>query len=378
VTQSVLYYTDSQDFGGAERVMLQLFGGLDRRRWRPELAYHPTGRRMPLVEYAAELGVRLHAIPPMPPGVPGLLRTFPFAARLHASPPTIFHAHLTWPLACRNALVAALLAGVPAVIATGHLFVDLPYSRRARIEQRLISRRLSSYIAVSRDAASRLHSVFRVPRAKLRVIHNGVDIAAFARPVDATLRHSLVGGCEWPVAITTARLTHQKGIAYLIDAAAALPQLKVVIVGDGPLRSQLEERARHLNIDQRVNFVGHQADVARWLAAADVFVLPSLYEGMPLSVLEAMAARLPVVATEVGGTNEVVENERTGLLVRASDASALANAIGRVIADAALADRLADAGNARVRREFSVDVMVRQVEELYAELTSGEPGPSGG
>jgi glycosyltransferase involved in cell wall biosynthesis len=368
VTDVVIQYTESQEFGGAEQVMLQILRGLDRRRWHPVLMYHANGGRMPLVERAAQLGVALCPVPPMPPGAAGLLRAVRFAARLRTDRPAVFHAHLTWPLACRNALIAAVLARVRTVVATGHVFVDLSYSRRIRLEQRLLIRRLSSYIAVSRHTAQRVRTTFGVPSDKIRLIHNGVDTAAFERAPDPRLRASLVGVGEGPLIVTTARLAHQKGLVYLLEAASSLPGVTFAIVGDGPQRGELEGLANSLGLNGRVHFVGQQTDIGAWLASADIFVLPSLFEGMPLSVLEAMAAGLPVVATDVGGTNEIIENEESGLLVAPANSAALGQAIRRLIGDPRFASRIAGTGQARARQEFSESNMLCELQRVYDEF----------
>jgi glycosyltransferase involved in cell wall biosynthesis len=377
VSDLVLHYTDSQEFGGAERVMLQILGGLDRDRWKPALMYHQTRGRMPLVERAAQLGVALHPVPPMPPGAAGSVRAISFAARLRKHRPAVFHAHLTWPLAGRNALMAAVLARVRAVVATLHVFVDLPYSRRSRFEQHLLIQRLGCYVAVSRHTAQRVRAAFDVPADKLRVIHNGVDATAFERAPDLHLRSSLAGAREGPLLVTTARLTEQKGLVYLLEAVAGLPTVSLAIVGDGPLRAELQERARSLGAGERVHFVGRQDDVAAWLASGDIFVLPSLFEGMPLAVLEAMAAGLPVIATDVGGTNEIVQHEQTGLLVAPRSSQALAHGIGRLAADPALSRRIALAGQALARQEFSETNMLCQLQHTYDELLGGATAYAG-
>jgi glycosyltransferase involved in cell wall biosynthesis len=141
-----------------------------------------------------------------------------------------------------------------------------------------------------------------------------------------------------------------------------------VLAGDGPLRADLEAEARDLGVAGRCVFLGQRADVPALLAAADLFVLPSLYEGLPVSVLEAMAAQRPIVATAIGGTDEAVTNEVTGLLVPPRDAAALASAIRRMRADPALARRLASGGRERVEREFSSDVTARHVMLIYDEI----------
>ena len=141
-----------------------------------------------------------------------------------------------------------------------------------------------------------------------------------------------------------------------------------MIAGEGPERSALEAQARTLGLADRVVLLGYRDDVCDLLASCDLFVLPSLFEGLPLSVLEAMAAGKPVVATAIGGTDEAVVHGETGLLVPPADAASLAKAIRTALSDPRLSQRLGAAGRARVYQEFSAQTMVRHITEIYDEL----------
>src|SRR5262249_5244968 len=144
------------------------------------------------------------------------------------------------------------------------------------------------------------------------------------------LRERLGAGPERPVVLTLGRLDAQKGYPVLLEAAAQLPDADFAVAGEGPERDVLEDLAGRLGIADRVHFLGHRTDVPELLAAADVFALPSLYEGSSLAVLEAMAARRAVVSSAVGGTEELIEDGESGLLVPPGDAAALAGAIRRL------------------------------------------------
>ncbi|WP_455389629.1 glycosyltransferase, partial [Petrachloros mirabilis] len=141
--------------------------------------------------------------------------------------------------------------------------------------------------------------------------------------------------------------------------------------GDGPLRASLEAQARSLGLEGRVRFLGYRTDIRDLLKCCDVFVLPSLYEGLPLSILEAMSTVKPVIATQIGGIDDAVIPGETGLLVPPSDPVALALAIRSVLADQPWARRLAFAGRARVEQCFSAEKMVQQVTNVYIELLAG-------
>ena len=175
------------------------------------------------------------------------------------------------------------------------------------------------------------------------------------------------GDSDRPLVLTLARLEGQKGIGYLLEAATQVPEALLLIAGEGGDRAKLERRAVELGVSNRIVFLGRRDDVPELLAACDLFVLPSLFEGLPLSVLEAMGAGKPVVATRIGGTNEAVEDGVTGILVPPADGAAIARAIQSILAQPAAARRMAEAGRARARLEFSGERMVRQTTELYED-----------
>jgi glycosyltransferase involved in cell wall biosynthesis len=281
--------------------------------------------------------------------------------------PAIFHAHLTWPLACKYGVLAAWLARVPAIVATAHLYLEPRDNRQQRL-MRLMMMVLRRIIAVSREVKMRYARELSMPERKLAVVRNGIDVPPTARSRNPALRAELVRGRPDYVVLTPARLHEQKGHAYLLAAAAQVPEATFVLAGEGPLRAELERLAGELNIADRCVFLGYRSDVSDLLAAADLLALPSLFEGLPVSVLEAMAAERPVVATAIGGTDEAVTHELTGLLVPPRDPAALAAAIRRLRADPPLARRLAAAGRERVEREFSSRVTAHDVMRIYDEV----------
>jgi glycosyltransferase involved in cell wall biosynthesis len=154
----------------------------------------------------------------------------------------------------------------------------------------------------------------------------------------------------------------------LFEALAALPDAALVLVGDGPERRWLEALATSPLLEGRVRFTGWHAEPRRHLTTFDVFVLPSRFEGFPLSIVEAMLARLPVVATTVGSVPEAVREGETGLLVPPDDAAALAAALGRLLADPALRSRLGEAGRRLALERFTAAAMARSFERLYEEI----------
>jgi glycosyltransferase involved in cell wall biosynthesis len=368
--RSIFYFTDTGNFGGAEQALLTLIAGLDRRRWQPTLVHHPEPGIKPLLEQARKHDVALWSVPRMPLGWGGAAQVPSFFRALRAKRPAVFHAHLTWPLGCKYGLVGAVLARVPTVIATLHSFLEVPYGYATHIQQRLLALGVGCYIAVSHEIGRQLGQTFRVPGCKIKVVHNAVSLGAFNGAADSSLRASLARANDGPLILTTARLDRLKGHSYLLQAAALVPEALFILVGDGPERVRLEAQASELGLDNRVIFLGYRQDVPELLASCDLFVLPSLLEGLPLAVLEAMAAGKPVIATQVGGTDEAVVDGKTGLLVPSADPMALACAIRKLLSDRPLAERLGVAGQARVRRHFSAESMVQRVTKIYDELSN--------
>jgi glycosyltransferase involved in cell wall biosynthesis len=360
--RTVVHFTDAAAFGGAEQMILNLLAGLDRRRWRPILLHHGDPGASELPTRAGNLDVECIEIPRRTP-------RRSIARRLRRMRPAIFHAHLNWPFACSRALVAAALARTPGVVATQQLYVPIR-SCRGVLRHKILSAAVDRYIAVSHHMAGMLRRACLFSERKIRVVHNGVPLPRFEPDSRPSLREALGARNGRPVVLTLARLDRQKGIGYLIEAAAQVPAALFVVAGEGPEREALQDKARTCGVADRVLFLGYRTDVLALLASCDAFALPSLYEGLPLSVLEAMAASKPVIATRVGGTDEAVEDGVTGLLVPPADATALASAIRRLLEQRPLAIRLAGAARESVQRDFSAELAAARTMRIYEELVA--------
>ena len=372
MTRRVVHYVDADTFGGSEEAALHLMASLDRGRWEPVLLHHPEPGIVRLVDEAARLGIRAVAVPrPAANRIAGVILLW---HALRAERPAIFHAHLSWPFACKSGVRAAWLARVPAIVGTAQLYLAPDGGRRPPLVLGLYRR----LIAVSEEVKRRYAAELRVPARTLVVVRNAIRVPPAVPARNASLRATLVQGRPDFVVFTPARLHPQKGHTYLLQAAAQVPDATFVLAGDGPLSAELQAEARDLGVAGRCVFLGQRADVAALLAAADLFALPSLFEGLPVSVLEAMAAERPVVATAIGGTDEVIVSEESGLLVPPRDPAALASAIRRLQADPTFARRLALAARARVEREFSSEATARNVMRVYDEVLAEARGGDGG
>jgi glycosyltransferase involved in cell wall biosynthesis len=273
--------------------------------------------------------------------------------------------------------IVGRLASVPVVI-TSRRNVDIGGDLRELLN-RWTSSLDDAVVAVCESARELEIERSRVVPDKVITIYNGVAVARFAvsnRRAAAHVRETFGIPLEAPLLGSVCRLHLQKGYADLLTALtrvqARVPAVRLLLVGEGELRSQLEAQAQAMGLSEAVIFAGARTDVPEILAGLDVFVLPSLWEGMSNAVLEAMAAGLPVVATGVGGTPEVVVDGVTGLLVAAGDAGALARSLTRLLCDPELRRRMGQAGRERVAQRFTVGRMVEQTQRLYERLLRGK------
>lgn len=367
MARSIFFYTDSRQLGGAELALLMLIEGLDRSAWKPELLLDDVPESAMLAQRAEALGTPVRRVAPMPLGLAGGRRALRLARLLRAERPAVFHASLSWPLAAKWALAASVLARVPAV-ATVQLIPDFTLERSSYLQLRALATGVDRYIAVSRNVARELAERFRWPAGKIVVGYNAVEVERFGGQAPVGLRRRIGVSDGKPLVLTAARLDEQKGHPVLLRAAAELPGAEFVLAGEGPDRAALETLASQLGVAERVHFLGRRDDVAELLAAADVFALPSLYEGSSLALMEAMAARRAIVSSAIGGTDELIDDGRDGLLVPPGDVSALADALRRLIGDAGLRDALAAAARARVERDFTQEAMTQRVERVYREV----------
>jgi glycosyltransferase involved in cell wall biosynthesis len=211
-------------------------------------------------------------------------------------------------------------------------------------------------------------------KERIRLIPSGIDTAYFASQLVAReqLRKDYDIAPDLPVALSVGALVERKGHSILLTAARQLKtqgyEVRYLICGEGKLRSELEAQTRTAGLTQEVRFIGFRSDVAELLAAADYFIHVPLHEGLGVAVLEALAAGLPTVASEVGGIPELIEDEKTGLLIPPHDAAALATALTSLLRNKQLAKQLGRTGQTFVRRYFDISVMARANETLYLEL----------
>ncbi len=358
----VMHIVYSLQPGGMEFGVVKLVNGLDRRRigssicsTRPGELKALVAAGIPVFELQRRDGNDLRLLWQ-------LYRLF------RRERPDVVHTH-GWGTLFEG-LTAARLAHVPVVVHGEHGTLQLHGHRRWL--QRGGWSWANQVLSVSSRLSERMAGETGFPLQSIQTIRNGVDLMRFGRTGRAAARVTLGLGDDDVVIGTVGRLVPVKDHVSLVEAVAHLRpegiEPTLVIAGDGPLRQEIVQRAAAWGVGRQVRLLGHRPDVETVLAALDVFVLSSISEGLPNTVLEAMATGLPVVATRVGGTDEVVEDGVTGVLVPPRSPEALGGAIARIIRDGALRGAMGAAARRRVETEFALADTVRRYEALYVRL----------
>lgn len=270
------------------------------------------------------------------------------------------------------AVPLAYLAGVPVRIATHHGIIEGYPRVLERLHAALVNTGMASKLVnVSRKVLEQAASA-GIRREHMTVIPNGIPQGESAHLDRASTRVELGIAPDDVMILSVGRLVYQKGHEYLVQAMHRLlpdfPRARAVICGEGPLRSQLEAQIERLGLARSVQLVGNRLDIDRFLRSADVFVLPSRWEGLPVALLEAMDAGLPVVATRVEGVEEVIQEESQGLLVPPEDARGLVDALWAVLADPDVRRKIGAAGRDRVRTGYRTDIMCEKYLALMQNL----------
>jgi glycosyltransferase involved in cell wall biosynthesis len=272
--------------------------------------------------------------------------------------------------------LAGRLGGARCIVSTKHAPDEFRTRRGFKRYPFLLLERLAyemddAVIVVSEGLGAFLEKAEHLPRRKMVVIGHGIDSSTrLAPPSEA--RRALRLPLHGPVMGAVGRLSPEKGQSVLLRALpsvlATFPDAICVVAGEGPARDDLESEARRLGIRERVVFLGFRRDVPVVLAALDLFVQPSLYEGFGLSLLEAMAAELPIVASRVGGIPELIEDGVTGVLVPPDAPAALSEAILRLLRDRDAARRLGEGAARRARERHSLGTMAARVDRVYRDV----------
>ena len=368
--RKILFVITTSEVGGTESFLARLVSRLDRTLFSPVVcSLCPVGG---VGRGIADTGTPVISLEMSASARPwemlrGSLRLADTLTRLRIDlvQALLYRANVMGALACR-------LSRRHPVMVAGQRSLTPMTGPSASLAQRLTRPWIRHTVAVSDAVKERLMADEGVPGDHITVIDNGVDTTVF-RPSDAaTARQAL--GLDFGGLLLGAvgRLTQVKGIPHLLAAVASLhgrgADIRLALVGDGPERAALEEQARSLGLGDRVHFLGLRRDLPEIFPAFDIFCLPSIREGSPQVLLEAMSAGRPVVATRAGGIPEVVEHGISGLLVDPGSDEQLTEALGRLVEDEALRANLGPAARQRVQDRFDLARGVRTHEDLYRSL----------
>ncbi|WP_447979450.1 glycosyltransferase [Candidatus Nitrospira bockiana] len=362
-----MHLTDSLAFGGLERLVFHFAERLDSRRYDGifcSLQYDGV-----FGEKIRKLGREVLVLDKAPGFAPSLFGKLYRLFKLTKI--DILHTHNFAPLL--YGVIPARLAGVRVVVHTDHGRTAFPDLRRRMLAERWITKYVDAITAVSSKTKENLVRHEKINEKSVRVITNGIDLAVppatkmskelrdeWGIPTDAFV----VGAC--------CRLVEQKGLKFLLEAGRVVrlrnKRVHFLIAGDGPLKDQLEKLAKSLDIHESVSFIGFRDDVQNVLNCMDLYVLPSIFEGTPLGLLEAMLARRAVIATRVASNDEIIDHGVCGLIVPPADPQALADAIMSILGKRDLIERMGERACSKVRTNFSIDAMINKYDNLYQEL----------
>jgi glycosyltransferase involved in cell wall biosynthesis len=368
--------------GGADENTLYTVKGLDRRRYQVDLV---VGQGSDLELLRGLDGVRVHVLEDLtrdPHPVRDVVALIRLALIIRRGGYQIVHTHTA--KAGFLGRLAAALAGTPIIVHTVHgvtfpQHVPQPLRAFYLLLERIAGRFTHQFVTVGEDMRSLyIKAGIGDPQAYQTIysgmpLHDFLEAGQVAAPERDRLRAALGFGPEHQLVVTAARLEARKGHGYLFQAVARVrlrhPGMRVLVLGDGPLRAALERRTRELGIDDVVSFLGHRTDFARVLAAADVSVLTSLWEGLPRVLVQSAAAGKPILTFDVEGAWEVVRDGENGFIVPSRDIDALSRRLDQLLVDRVRAEAMGAAGPARVSAEWTVETMVDRLDRLYQKLT---------
>ena len=372
----IFFLLDSFMIGGTETQAVELACRLDPSRYQVTIGC--LRREGPLLDRLKNTPVEIMEVN-LGGGIDspsGLLRIVKLAQYLRRNKIQMLHAHDLWSNIV--GMAAAMLARTPVTITSQRdLSHDAWYGTYKRKVLRFCQRRSSLLLTNAKAIRDGLIEQDHLPPEKVCVVYNGVDLDRFAVTANRSQLFPASEGNKLIVLVGN-MVTDVKGHEVLLSAAPevlkAHPRTQFVLVGEGAMRPAFEKQAKELGLESNFLFLGRRSDVPAILACCDIAVLPSLAEGLPNAVLEYLAAGLPVVATALGGNLEIVQDGQTGLLVPPQDTKALSAALIRLLNDDNLTTTIAAAGHDYVKKNFSFERLVAEMDQLYTNLWNGVSG----
>lgn len=363
---SVLHFITELSIGGAQVALFRLLKHLDKERFSQSVVCLYNG------DGAIAAQIRTLGIPVTDLNMSNKLRLdafWRFYRLLQEQQPLILH---TWMFHANiPGRVLGRIAGIPVIISSIRTMGQEGIFRHR--SDRFTAALSDRIVCVSENVAKYAEQTIHLPPEKLVVVPNGVDPNDYrSLPSKAEARNLSQLPDSALIIGAIGRMHRVKGLSILLRAFAQLAELHrtvhLLFVGEGPDRQLLIDQAQDFGLNSKVTFLAFQKDIPKLLPALDLFVSASLHEGMPNAILEAMAAGLPVVATDVGGTPEVVQDGQTGFLVPPGEYEALAISICKLLEDPDLRCRMGKEGKERVAKNFSIEQMTQQFEQLYEQL----------
>ena len=367
----ILYIITSSGIGGAERILYYTATGLDYNKY--DISVCSLKKMGEIAEDLEKQGIEVYCLHMGDresfwgwlSSIIALIRLFPYLIRIR---PTIVHSFLF--RANILARIAGYLTGVPIVISSVRVMGG--EKKYFHYVERITSFMVDHYVTVSESVKRYIIDKSKISAEKISVIYNGVNIKSQDNSYEQNPKMPFKTGDKDRILMTVGRLHKQKGHCYLIQAVSKVrkefPNVKLLVAGEGEEENNLKKLVKSLDLMNEVIFAGLSSDIERILPMAELFILPSLWEGLPNALLEAMAAGKPVVATKVGGIPEIVVHGETGILIPPRDTDALAIAIIDLLQNRLKEKDMGEAGRIRAAKRFSIYKMIEKTENLYQEL----------
>ncbi|MFH1904709.1 MAG: glycosyltransferase [bacterium] len=361
----VIHLVEDLKIGGLERVVATIAEGLDKEKYDVEVWC--VARDGEIADELKGKGIKVKILGILTYHNPfNILR---LVSAMRKANPDIIHTHGYF--ANTAGRLAGLLARIPIILAHLHSTYYY-YKKRHFLIEKFLSLFTSKIICCSEAVKQFAVNYEKVNSNKLIIIYNGIDLQNFCQFGNLRETRKRLGLSDKEKVIgSVGRLKEVKGYKFLLEAATRVVKeifgVKFLIIGDGSLREELEKLTKNLGLKQKVIFTGKQKDISELLGIMDIFVFPSLLEGLGIAAIEAMAFGLPIVATNVGGIPEIVNDRKSGFLVPPKDSHALAIKIIELLKDGGKAQKMGRIGKEIFEKKFTSKIMIREIERLYEE-----------
>ncbi|HDN73575.1 MAG TPA: glycosyltransferase [Archaeoglobus sp.] len=361
----LMQITHDLAIGGLQQVVVNLCKFINKEKFNVSvLCLRALG---PFTDEVRQMGIKVHFLP-QPQNGTDYFSFLKVAKILRKEEIDIIHTHNTQPFV--DGTLGALLSGRRITIVHTDHARDFPDKRRYMFAEWLMSHFAYKVVCVSEHTCQNLIKYEKISPKKVLTILNGIDGSKFDMEIDREQKKRELGLSGYdPIIGLGVRLTEQKGITYLLQAMPEVikhfPNIALVIAGEGPLEEDLKKEAELLGIKRHVHFVGPRLDMPELLKLFDLYVLPSLWEGLPMVLLEAMTAGCPIVATNVGGVPAALRHDKSGVLVPPADPETLGLQIVKLLDDVDARKRYSENGIKIFHEKFSAENMIQKYEEVY-------------